>query len=64
MAGHGRDHGYRAARQPARHPEERVPCRQQRVPVLVDGDEVISDSKRILEYLEWKYTERETRSRR
>jgi glutathione S-transferase len=25
---------------------------QKRVPVLVDGDEVISDSKRILEYLE------------
>jgi glutathione S-transferase len=25
---------------------------QQRVPVLVDGDEVISDSKRIIEYLE------------
>jgi glutathione S-transferase len=27
---------------------------QQRVPVLVDGDEVIHDSKRIIEYLEWK----------
>jgi glutaredoxin 3 len=26
--------------------------RQSRVPVLVDGDEVIHDSKRILEYLE------------
>jgi glutathione S-transferase len=26
--------------------------RQNRVPVLVDGDEVIHDSKRILEYLE------------
>jgi glutaredoxin len=26
---------------------------QQRVPVLVDGEEVVSDSKRILEYLEW-----------
>jgi glutathione S-transferase len=25
------------------------------VPVLVDGDEVIHDSKRILQYLEWKY---------
>jgi glutathione S-transferase len=25
---------------------------QQRVPVLVDGDEVISDSRRILEYLD------------
>jgi glutathione S-transferase len=25
------------------------------VPVLVDGDEVIADSKRILQYLDWKY---------
>ena len=23
--------------------------------MLVDGDEVIHDSKRILEYLEWRY---------
>jgi glutathione S-transferase len=49
------------------HATERVPyrrsnrpeieelTRQRRVPVLVDGDEVISDSKRILQYLEWKY---------
>ena len=28
---------------------------QKRVPVLVDGDEVIHDSKRILQYLEWKH---------
>jgi glutathione S-transferase len=28
---------------------------QDRVPVLVDGDEVIHDSKRILQYLEWKH---------
>jgi len=27
---------------------------QRRVPVLVDGDEVVNDSKRIVEYLEWK----------
>ena len=39
---------------PAR-PEIEELTRQQRVPVLVDGDEVIPDSKRILEYLEWKY---------
>ena len=25
------------------------------VPVLVDGEEVISDSRRILEYLDWRY---------
>jgi glutathione S-transferase len=29
--------------------------RQRRVPVLVDGDEVIFDSKRILQYLDWKH---------
>ncbi len=25
------------------------------VPVLVDGDEVVSDSRRIIQYLDWKY---------
>ena len=38
-------------------PEIEELTRQNRVPVLVDGDEVIHDSKRILEYLEWKYDE-------
>ena len=28
---------------------------QSLVPVLVDGDEVIHDSKRILQYLDWRY---------
>ena len=28
---------------------------QRRVPVVVDGDEVVHDSKRILQYLDWKY---------
>ena len=49
------------------HRTERVPYRrssrpeieeltkQRRVPVLVDGDEVISDSKRILQYLDFRY---------
>lgn len=36
-------------------PEIEELTRQRRVPVLVDGDEVIHDSKRILEYLEWRY---------
>ena len=48
------------------HRTERVPQRrrkrleieeltgQRRVPVLVYGDEVVHDSKRIIEYLEWK----------
>ena len=38
-----------------RRPEIEELTRQRRVPVLVDGDEVIHDSKRILEYLEWRY---------
>lgn len=29
---------------------------QRRVPVLVDGDEVIHDSRRIREYIDWRYT--------
>jgi glutathione S-transferase len=49
------------------HRTQRVPYRrssrpeieeltgQRRVPVLVDGDEVIHDSKRIVQYLDWKY---------
>lgn len=49
------------------HRTERVPYRrrdrpeiveltgQSRVPLLVDGEEVIHDSKRIREYLEWRY---------
>jgi glutathione S-transferase len=49
------------------HRTERVPykrsarpeivelTRQNRVPVLIDGDEVIHDSKRINQYLDWKY---------
>jgi glutathione S-transferase len=32
--------------------------RQSRVPVLVDGDEVIHDSKRILQYLDHTYAKR------
>jgi glutathione S-transferase len=49
------------------HRTERVPYRrrarpeivaltgQSRVPLLIDGDEVVHDSKRIREYLEWRY---------
>jgi glutathione S-transferase len=29
--------------------------RQERVPVLVDGSEVIHDSRRINQYLDWRY---------
>jgi glutathione S-transferase len=40
-----------------RRPEIEELTAQRRVPVLVDGDEVIHDSKRILQYLDWKYGE-------
>lgn len=51
------------------HRVERVPYRrsgrpevveltgQERVPLLIDGDEVIHDHKRIVEYLAWRYGE-------
>jgi len=49
---------YRTERVPYRRnsrPEIEELTRQRRVPVLVDSDEVIHDSKRILQYLDWKY---------
>jgi hypothetical protein len=49
---------YRTQRVPYRRasrPEIEELTRQTRVPVLVDGDEVIHDSKRILQYLDWKH---------
>jgi ribosomal protein L19E len=49
---------YRTERVPYRRasrPEIEELTRQTRVPVLVDGSEVIHDSKRIIEYLEWRY---------
>lgn len=36
-------------------PEVEELTRQRRVPLLIDGEEVIHDSKRILQYLDWKY---------
>jgi glutathione S-transferase len=53
---HGLEH--RTERVPyrrAERPEIVELTRQSRVPVLVDGDEVIHDSKRIRQYLDWKY---------
>jgi glutathione S-transferase len=53
---------YRTERVPYRRngrPEIEELTRQRRVPVLVDGDEVIHDSKRILQYLDWKYGKEE-----
>ena len=36
-------------------PEIEELTKQRRVPVLVDGDEVVYDSRRIAEYLDWRY---------
>ncbi len=52
---------YRTERVPyrrTRRPEIEELTRQRRVPVLVDGGEVIHDSRRIIEYLDWKYGQR------
>jgi glutathione S-transferase len=54
---HGLD--YRTQRVPQsrrKRPEIVELTKQNRVPVLVDGDEVIHDSKRIRQYLDWKYS--------
>ena len=55
-----RRHGieYETRRVPYRRserPEIEELTRQRRVPVLIDGNEVIHDSRRIAEYLEWRY---------
>jgi glutathione S-transferase len=58
LARHGLE--YRTERVPYRRkdrPEIVELTKQDRVPVLVDGDEVIHDSKRIRQYLDWKYSE-------
>jgi glutathione S-transferase len=49
---------YRTERVPyrrSRRPEIWELTRQPRVPVLVDGDEVVHDSKRIIQYLDHEY---------
>jgi glutathione S-transferase len=58
---------YRTERVPYRRasrPEIEELTRQTRVPILVDGSEVIHDSKRIIEYLEWRYGEQAADARR
>jgi glutaredoxin len=50
---------YRTERVPYRRkhrPEIAELTGQSRVPILIDGDEVIHDSKRIREYLQWRYS--------
>jgi glutathione S-transferase len=56
LARHGLE--YRTERVPYSRkdrPEIVELTKQSRVPVLVDGDEVIHDSKRIRQYLDWKH---------
>jgi glutathione S-transferase len=53
----------RVAQRRSSRPEIEELTSQRRVPVLVDGEEVVHDSKRILEYLEWRYGERDSESR-
>jgi glutathione S-transferase len=48
----------RVAQRRRLRPEIAELTKQDRVPVLVDGDEVIHDSRRILEYLDWAYAEK------
>jgi glutathione S-transferase len=51
--------GYRTERVPYRRadrPEIVELTGQRRVPVLVAGHEVIHDSRRIREYVDWRYT--------
>jgi glutathione S-transferase len=45
----------RVAQSKRNRPEIEELTRQKRVPVLVDGDEVVHDSKRILQYLDWAH---------
>jgi glutathione S-transferase len=47
----------RVRRRRSARPEIVELTRQPYVPVLVDGDEVVNDSRRILEYLDWRYGE-------
>jgi glutathione S-transferase len=46
----------RVAQRRGNRPEIVELTKQDRVPVLVDDREIIHDSKRILEYVEWRYT--------
>jgi glutathione S-transferase len=50
----------RVKRLRARRPEIVELTKLPYVPVLVDGDEIVSDSRRILQYLDWRYEEEST----
>jgi glutathione S-transferase len=65
LARHGLEYEYRTRRVPQsrrNRPEILELTRQNRVPVLVDGEEVVNDSRRILQYLDWRYADEESRS--
>jgi glutathione S-transferase len=47
----------RVRRRRSNRPEIVELTKQPYVPVLIDGGEVISDSRRILQYLDWRYGE-------
>src|SRR5215470_5742004 len=49
----------RVARRRANRPEIVELTKLPYAPVLVDGEEVVSDSRRILQYLDWRYGEDE-----
>ncbi len=45
----------RVAQKRSARPEIAELTGQKRVPLLVDGDEIVHDSRRINQYLEWRY---------
>jgi glutathione S-transferase len=47
----------RVRRRRSQRPEIVELTKQPYVPVLVNGEEVVSDSRRILQYLDWRYGE-------
>jgi glutathione S-transferase len=47
----------RVRRRRSQRPEIIELTKKPYVPVLVDGDEVVNDSRRILQYLDWAYGE-------
>ena len=50
----------RVRRRRSNRPEIAELTKLPHVPVLVDGDEVVNDSRRILQYLDWRYGEEST----
>ena len=54
----------RVERRRSRRPEIVELTKLPYVPVLVDGEEVVSDSRRIIQYLDWRYDEETHATRR